>query len=308
MSSARRLTRVTGIFLTTAFLAATAIAQEPAPPSSSAPWPLPYSATPPIDPASIPPIEFDVATFKLNHSGDYEMNLSIPIGGDGFTARNRPIHDLIRYAFAKGRGGTYRISGQPAWVDDDRYDIQAKVAPEDLAAWKKLDAGQQKIALQRFLIETLKLKFHPDETPYPFYALVVAKGGPKLKEVHQGDPLKTPEGKEVSPRTILWTSPDDLSAYACELERLADQLTGHTDRPVRNTTGLHGYYNFSLHFDGAPNPSNPGAPDIPFLGLPPDLATPSVISAVKEIGLEIKLTKAPLDAIVIDHIERPPEN
>ena len=300
--------RITGIFLTAAFLAATAIAQDSAPPSSSAPWPLPYSAAPVIDPANIPPIEFDVATFKLNKTGAYETSMSIPVGGDGFTAGNRPIHDLIRYAFAKGRGGTYRISGQPAWVDEDRYDVQAKVAPEKLAAWKKLDPGQQKIVLQRFLVETLKLKFHPDETPYPFYALVLGKNGAKLKEVHQGDPLKTPDGKEVGPRTILWTSPNDLTAYACELERFADQLTGHTDRPVRNKTDLHGYYNFSIHFDGAANPNNPNAPDIPFLGLPPDLATPSAVSAVKEIGLEMKLTKGPLDAMVIDHIERPPEN
>jgi uncharacterized protein (TIGR03435 family) len=308
MSSARRLTRTTGILFATALLAATVVAQEPAAPAASVPWPKPYSQTQPIDPASIPPIEFDVATFKLNKSGDYEMGLSIPVGGDGLTARNRPIHDLIRYAFAKGRGGTYRISGQPSWVDEDRYDIQAKIAPEDLAAWKKLDAGQQKIVLQRFLIETLKLKFHPDETQYPFYALVIAKGGPKLKEVHQGDPLKGPDGKDVPPRTILWTSPSDLIAYACELERLADQLTGHTDRPVRNTSDLHGYYNFSLHFDGAPNSSDPNAPEVPFLRLRPDQATPSVLSAVKEIGLEMKPAKAPLDAMVIDHIERPPEN
>ena len=67
----------------------------------------------------------------------------------------------------------------------------------------------------------------------------------------------------VPPRTILWTSPSDLIAYACELERLADQLTGkpHHDRPeIRNTSDLHGYYNFSLHFDGAPNSSDPNTP------------------------------------------------
>lgn len=277
------------------------------PPPPNPPLPsTPVSQT--VDPATVPLIEFDVATFKLNKSGDDAMQLTVPVGGDGLIARNRPIHDLIRYAFAKGRGATYRISGQPAWVDNDRYDIQARVAPEDLPAWQKLDALQQKVVLQRFLIETLKLKFHPDDTTYPYYALVIAKGGPKLQEAPVGVILNGPDGKPVPRRTMLWTSPSDVIAYACEMQLLADQLAGHTDLPVINQTDIHKYYNFSLHFDGAPNPNNPAAPEIPFLGLPPDLATPSVISAVKEIGLEIKPAKGPLDGMVIDHIERPPED
>src|ERR1017187_6249434 len=86
---------------------------------------------------------------------------------DGFTMQNRAFHDLIRFAFAKGRGGAYRISGQPSWVDNDLYDIQAKVAPEDIAEWQKLNGVGQKVALQGFLIEYLKLKFHSDPTPLP---------------------------------------------------------------------------------------------------------------------------------------------
>jgi uncharacterized protein (TIGR03435 family) len=260
------------------------------------------------DPAAIPKIGFDVATFKLNRSGDTSMQFSVPLGGDGFTARNRPIHDLIRYAFAQGRGATYRITGQPSWVDDDRYDIQAKIALEDLPAWQKLDALQQKVVLQRFLTEALHLKFHPDPTLYPYYALVVGKGGPKLQEAPTDITPNGPEGKPVPRRTMLWTSPSDVTAYACEMQLLADQLAGHTDLPVLNHTDLHKYYNFTLHFDGASTSDSPTAPEVPFLGLPPNLATSSAISAVKQLGLELRPAKGPMDGMIIDHIERPPEN
>jgi uncharacterized protein (TIGR03435 family) len=92
------------------------------------------------------------------------------------------------------------------------------------------------------------------------------------------------------------------------MERLTDMLTGHTDHPVLDKTGLGNYYNFTIHFDGAANPDNPAAPETPFMGLRPDLATISVLSSIKELGLELKPAKGPMDGMVIDHIERPDED
>jgi uncharacterized protein (TIGR03435 family) len=303
--------RLTRIFLLV-LAASLAFAQPPVPPASPGPAD-PYADKPPIpyariDPATIPHIEFDVATFKLNKAGNVIPSLTIPADGDGFTAQNRPIHDLIRYGFSRGRGGAYQISGQPDWVDQDRYDIQAKVAPEDLAKWKALGPIGKRLAFQGFLIEYLKLKYHQDDTDRPYYALVVAKNGPKMTIASAAEEYKDPGGKPVAHRTLLWTSPSDLNGYGCEMERLADMLTGYSDRPILDKTDLQHYYNFTLHFDGAPNPSNPSAPDVPFLGLRPADATPSVFSAVKELGLEIKPARGPLDGMVIDHIERPPDN
>jgi uncharacterized protein (TIGR03435 family) len=279
-------------------------ATKPADPNALKP-PIPYA---PIDPATIPHIEFDVATFKLNKSNGAMPYIQIPADGDGFTAQNRPIHDIIRYGFSRGRGGSYQISGQPDWVDQDRYDIQAKVAPEDLAKWKALSPSGKRLAFQGFVIEYFKLKYHQDTSDHPYYALVVAKSGPRMKEAQPGEEYKDPRGQPIQTRTLLWTSPSDLNGYGCEMERLADMLTGRTDRPILDQTGLQHYYNFTLHFDGAANPDNPAAPETPFLALNPSLATVSILSAVKQLGLEIKPAKGPLDGMVIDHIERPRDN
>jgi len=283
-----------------------ALAQAPAPPAPT----TPPNATPAAALSSAParPIEFDVAVFKLNKSGGLMPFIQIPVGGDGFIAQNRPIHDLIRFAFAKGRGGTFRISGGPAWIDDDRYDIQAKVAVEDLPEWKKLNGLGQKIVLQAFLIEYLKLKFHQDPTPFPYYALVVAKNGPKMTPFKPGDSVATPNGQTLTGRSLTWTTANQVTGLSCEMERLADQLTAHADRPVLDKTGLTGDYNFVLNFDPESDPSLPEGVVRPFLALPPDSATLSIFSSVKQLGLQLVPAKGPLDAIVIDHIERPPDN
>ncbi len=122
------------------------------------------------------------------------------------------------------------LSGQPSWVDDVRYDIQATVAPEDRATWMKLDTLQQKVVLQRFLTGALHLKSHPDQTLYPYYALVVAKVGPKLQEALASSTLNGPDDRPISRRTMLWTSPTSLLRMPA-MQLLADRLAGHTDLP-----------------------------------------------------------------------------
>jgi uncharacterized protein (TIGR03435 family) len=268
----------------------------------------PEASPPPLLFAPTKPIEFDIAVFKLNKSNGAMPYIQIPVGGDGFSAQNRPIHDLIRYAFAKGRGGSFRLSGQPAWVDDDRYDMQAKIAVEDLPEWKKLNGQGQKIVLQKFLIEYLKLKFHPDLTPYPYYALTVGKTGLKFKQTKPGDTFKTPDGQSITGRALLFTGTNEVTVQGVSIEQFADLLSGHADRPVLDKTGLDDFYNFVIHFDATPDPRSPDGPGIPFAALPPDLATPSMFSAVKQLGLQLVPTKGPIDAIVIDHVERPPDN
>jgi uncharacterized protein (TIGR03435 family) len=269
--------------------------------------PAPPAAAAPLSAAPAKPIDFDIATFRLNKSGGNDHKLAV--SADGFTMQNRPFHDLIRYAFAKGRGGAYRISDQPDWVDNDHYDVQARVAPEDMAEWQKLSPLGQRVALQSFVIEYLKLKFHQDMTPHPYYALVVGKNGLKMQEYKPGDSFKAADGQTVTAKgQLTWTSNNDIAGLDCTMERLADQLSGHADKGVLDETHLTAGYTFLLHFDPMPDSNRPDSPGIPMLALQPVDATLSMRSAVKQLGLELVSTKGPMDGMVVDHIERPPEN
>jgi uncharacterized protein (TIGR03435 family) len=73
------------------------------------------------------------------------------------------------------------------------------------------------------------------------------------------------------------------------------------DRQVIDNTGIKGRYDFTLTFDPNPVPrSGTGAP--PRLG-------PDVFSAVREqLGLNLESARAPVQFLVIDHVERPSAN
>jgi uncharacterized protein (TIGR03435 family) len=297
-------TRAGVLLLASASLSSFAFSQPSAPPMPDGE----AAATPKAKLLDAPthPIDFDVASFKINKSNDYDRKLGFT--PDGFAMQNRAFHDLIRYAFAKTRGGSFQLSGQPGWVDDVRYDVQARVAPEDMAEWQKLSGLGQKVALQGFVIEYLKLQYHPDTTPHPYYALVVAKSGLKMKVYKPGDTFKTPDGQTVDGTGILqWVGGSEVVGQSIRMPRLADQLAGHADRGILEQTGLTDAYNFDLRFDDMPDPNHPDW-NMPFLALKPEDATPIIRNAVKQLGLELKAASGPMDGIVVDHIERPPED
>jgi uncharacterized protein (TIGR03435 family) len=82
------------------------------------------------------------------------------------------------------------------------------------------------------------------------------------------------------------------------MNHLAEVLGWRMDRPVVNRTELQGVYNFRLHWmaDLMRNPDN-GADDV------------SIFTAVGEqLGLRLRSAKAPVDVLVIDHVEKPSEN
>lgn len=67
---------------------------------------------------------FEVASVKLNTSGDLRATMGVQPGGR-FTAINVPARTIISYAYQLQE---YQVLGGPAWLDSDRFDISAKAA------------------------------------------------------------------------------------------------------------------------------------------------------------------------------------
>ena len=87
------------------------------------------------------------------------------------TYNNVTIKNLMMNAYnVKG----YQLSG-PDWFESERYDITAKLPPDTTKE-------QFQLMLQSLLAERFKLTLHHQTKELPMYALVVAKGGPKMKE------------------------------------------------------------------------------------------------------------------------------
>ena len=171
-------------------------------------------------------------------------------------------------------------------MDADRFDIAAKA--ED-----KADMEQVAEMIKSLLAERFQLKFHHETRELPVYALLVGKNGSKLKASAGGDnhDSNTLRGK--------------ITGQNIPLETLVTLLSNQLDRLVVDKTGLTGNFGFQLEW--SPEASRPSADAGG--GTATEPSGPSMFTAVQEqLGLRLEATKAPVDAVVIDALERPSEN
>ena len=265
-------------------------------------------------PAGIP--KFDVISIKPNKSG--EMRIMFRFLPDGVNLEGITPQMMLTEAFGVEDD---RIVGAPGWARTDRFDVQAKVAPEDAPKLDKLKREERFAMLQPLMEERFNLKFHHETREMPVYMLVIAKSGSKLKQDETDEPAG---GTTLTPSKgfgKMMMSPGSFEGKEVSLDLLTNMLSRQLSRTVIDKTGLTGKYDFSLHFTpenmpprmgpgpgpgpGAPGGASPGA-DAP---APPDASGPDIFTAVQEqLGLKLESEKGPVDVIVIDHIDKPSEN
>ena len=266
--------------------------------------------------------KYDVATIKPTAESDgRRMFMFTP---DGISLSGVPVQMLLTEAFHVEDD---HIIGAPGWVKTNRYDVQAKVSPEDASRLDKLKFDERRSMLLPLLVERFNLKYHHETREMASYSLVVAKGRPKMKEsaVQPTPPdAKHPEpGANPKPgdpgaqrpqqqRMLRFMGRGHLEAEGSDTQMLARVLSQQLGRTVIDKTGLTGSYDYTLQWtpDDAPPPM-PGGAD----GGPPrndngtDAVGPSLFTALQEqLGLKLESTKGTADVIVIDHIDLPSEN
>jgi len=211
-----------------------------------------------------------------------------------------------------------QISGEPDWTDSERFDIDAKVDGSDVAAMKNMTFEQRQEMVRQLLTDRFGMKYHQETKDLPVYALVVAKGGPKIHPAKPGDTypngLKGPDGKTGGAGMMMMNGSGQLTGQGVELTTLTRILSQRLGRTVIDRTGLTGNFDFTLQLPAMRGPmamprakdgGAPGADDAP----PDDSAEPSIFTDVEDqLGLKLDSQKAPLPVYVIDHIEQPSEN
>lgn len=243
-------------------------------------------------------VKFDVVIFKPCKAEDRgSSKVDLPLDGDYIAYHCQPIYRIVYFAYTGATDYTFKLSGYPAWVKNDLYDFEAKVVPEDIATWQKMDLNLRRVVLRGLLADELKLKIHMDTTPHPIYALTVAKNGPKLKEYKEGEQQKLPNGEVLTGRTMTWVG-RTATFQNTTMSGLVESLSAHLDRQVVDRTGLKGTYNFSL-----PLPVGSGTNAGQDLG--DDV--PSASEGLAQLGLKLTATKGELGGLIVDHIERPTE-
>jgi bla regulator protein blaR1 len=266
-----------------------------------------------------PALAFDVVSIKPVKSDNGGMSRTrFMMTPDGLEFSNVTVRNLIRMAYGVE---DHQITGAPGGLDSDRYNVETKLEPSVMEAFRKLSPDDQGIAqqnmMQAILADRFQLKIHRDSKELPVYALVVAKNGPKLHEAKPGDTypngIKRPDGTRLGGGSIR-VGRGELTAQGLPMASIAMSLSRQVGRTVRDKTGLTGIYDFTLHWtpeEGtAPMMGTPaGGPQGPNSATPPDSSGPSIFTAIQEqLGLKLESQKGPVEMIVIDHVEKPSEN
>jgi len=244
-------------------------------------------------------LRFDVVSLKRNTSGARSASFGA-VPGVAFSMTNVALRALVTYAYGVA---DEEVVGAPDWLTADRYDMTAK-------AEGKPGDDQVKAMIRTLLKDRMRLAAHIEPQEKPVYALVVARPAhPGLKKstldcdairaardaaARSGTPPTPVPG---APQCGYMWSGATISSGGMTMDTLADILRGLAGRKVLNRTLLEGRYEFTLRASGAT--SAPPSPDDP----------PTIFTALQEqLGLRLDSQRAPLDTLVIDHIERPDEN
>jgi len=270
-------------------------------------------------------MSFDVASVKQNTSGLPQFGDSnIPMGeGDNYTptgglfsAANMSLNSYIAFAYKLTFNQARLLPSQlPKWAIQDRFDIEAR-------AQGNPTKDQLRLKMRSLLAERFKLAAHFEMKQIPVFELVVARPpqlGSQLRP-HTDDPPCNPSGSPADSRgTIAGGFPTHCGAFmpmettAPGRQRMGArnlpwyQLANYLglmgrlgDRPVVDHTGLSGNIDFVLEW-------TPGAANAP--DFQPDLSGPSFPEALQDqLGLKLNSEIAPVQILVIDHIEEPSPN
>jgi uncharacterized protein (TIGR03435 family) len=249
------------------------------------------------------------------------------------------LSDLIRIAY---RVKPYQVQG-PDWMAQQRFEIMAKipegVSPDKLPEMlQALLADRFKLTIHRdkkdlpvyaLIVGKGGPKLTPassePEPPLPdspgALTLGNEKGPIKVVQDGKGGSMTQGGGQEGTIKQSITPAGFHLEMTKVTLSYMVDTLTVLVDRPVLDMTELKGNYQIAV--------------DLPMedlqilarkqaaaLGMQPDPATgasaadaastpggSAVFTAMEKLGLKLDPRKAPVDTIVVDHLEKiPTEN
>jgi bla regulator protein blaR1 len=206
----------------------------------------------------------------------------------------------------------FQVAGGPEWLGSSRWNIAAKAAnpvhdpaeEKDISTLtdqeRKTNLEKLRAMVQALLTERFQLQTHRETKQLPMYSLTVARGGPKLKS---NDNVASPDAGGLRPGRGY------LAGTQVGMSFVVQTLSQIMGRPIEDRTGLKGKYDFELKWtpdQGSANSASGGA-------LPPSQAdaaatdpnATTIFTALQEqLGLKLDSGKAPVEVVVVDHVEK----
>lgn len=243
-------------------------------------------------------LSFEVVSIKpagFHPGSDTDMRGGL-YNAAGVTARS-----LIKDAYGLTDD---QLSGGPDWINSDKYVIQAKIPGAIATEWQaKYDSAKQSEQMREMfrslLADRFQLHVSHQTEELPVFALIVAKGGPKItpsqdhsRSGNEGHGDANLETNHITGRPISGLI--DILSRQPEIQ----------GRKIIDETGLTATYTYTLKWTRQRPPSTNANDEAQ-----PTADAPALEDALEnQLGLQLKSTKAPIDTIVITHIEKPTPN
>jgi len=264
----------------------------------------------------LPPLplpEFEVATIKPSKPGQHGNG---QIRADRVDFQGVPLRELIDLAWDLSENDPQNIVNAPKWLDDDKFDILAKINPEaagiPIVGDFPVDIYEVELMLRALLTERFHIKAHMEERPIDSYTLSAAN--PRLipaadpgarTSCHQGP---GPDGKDPRIKNPilnrLLTCQNITIPELCD--QLQQQVSGYIKNPILDSTGIKGSFDLTLSFTGVGHLQLPADPASGSSPSDPNGAI-SLFDALKsQLGLKLEKQKRALPVLVIEHIEEKP--
>lgn len=251
-------------------------------------------------PSTVTSPSFEVASVKPDHSdsGTAFLQTFYPIVSPHVTATNVTVKWLLTLGYGVK---DFQLSGTPAWVNLERFDISANIDETQFEQLEKLSRDDQlhpvQLLVQSLLADRFKLKVTRETKELPIMALAAGKNASKLAQFA----VRQPSSK---PTDLISTGFGSnglriVKGVETSMHNLAGTLGAMLQQQIVDQTGISGYYTFALTWTDAVQADPNAASD----------SGPSLQTALEDqLGLKLESTKGPVDTIVIDHIEEPSPN
>ena len=222
---------------------------------------------------SLQELRFDAASVKRNDSGE-------PGGGtrtypNRWEAINVPLQVVILQGYNLR---PHQLIGGPDWVRTENLDVRA-------AAGRDATFDEMRSMVRTLLAERFKLVAHTEKREVRAWDMVLEskKIGPALR------PCQTECNGRGSIGSGKWVNQGAPASY------IATVLAAYVNAPVADRSGLEDRYAFEVSWTIPEGQQDaPGANAAAF------------VEAVREqLGLKLEPSRATIDALVIDSVERP---
>jgi uncharacterized protein (TIGR03435 family) len=226
--------------------------------------------------------QFEVATIKPTNPNWGSRGFHS--GGRRIFCDNETADDLLSFAYGVH---ARQIVEDPGWLRTDKFDVDGVPDLIGEPSLKQMQAMYRDLLASRF-----NLALHHETREISVYRLQAAKSGPKLAK-SLGDPNGTPDQTFTR-----WNSQlIELKETNATLAEFSQNMGMVLDRPMVDQTGLAGRFDFVLRW----TPEGARTDD--------SNSPPGLFTAIQEqIGLRLDATRAPVDVLVIDHIDKPSPN